>query len=245
MTHSLDADLAARIAVIPPLSSGKHKSLKDGACIMEAVAYVAGEPWSDAPACVCPVIAAFCRSWNDGLSDKNRDAILRPLVPRLINTRGNDAVAHRRALMAVDWLIREHAPAWLRVAGLTAHADALIALPEIADVAQLQGVQGIIDAARKDAAAARAACDAAWDAAWDAGAAAWAAGGAAWAAWAAGDAAWAAWAAGAAAWDAARAAAWDAWAAGDAGDVPNPTRLGLQQSALRLVHRMIDCGREG
>ena len=35
-------------------------------------------------------------------------------------------------------------------------------------------------------------------------------------------------------------------AAGDAaGDALNPTRLALQQSALRLVKRMIDCGREG
>ncbi len=38
-------------------------------CIMEAVAFMAGEPWSDSPACASPVIAAFLRSWNDALSD--------------------------------------------------------------------------------------------------------------------------------------------------------------------------------
>ncbi len=49
---------------------------------MEAAAFIAGEPWSDHPACVCPVIAAFMRSWNDGLSDKDRNRLLLPLIPK-------------------------------------------------------------------------------------------------------------------------------------------------------------------
>jgi hypothetical protein len=36
------------------LLSGKHKE-NQGMCVMEAVAYVAGEPWSDNPACACPM----------------------------------------------------------------------------------------------------------------------------------------------------------------------------------------------
>lgn len=32
------------------LKAGSHSSVEQGACIMEAVAFVAGEPWSDQPA---------------------------------------------------------------------------------------------------------------------------------------------------------------------------------------------------
>ncbi|WP_201451754.1 hypothetical protein [Rhodovarius lipocyclicus] len=206
-----------KVASIPPLSSGGHHPSDGEMCVMEAVAFVAGEPWSDSPACACPVIGAFLRAWNDGLPDDERDALLRPLIPRLVGTKSTPAVEHRRSLMAADWLVREHTPAWLRLAGLTAQADALAGLPEITSMAQVPSIRPAIEAARRDAAAAwDAARDAAWDAARDA---AWAA---AWdAAWdAARAAAWDAARAAArdaardAAWDAARDAAWDAaWAA--------------------------------
>ncbi len=147
------------------LGRGSHKDFNDGVCAMELVAHIAGEPFSDAPKCVCPVLGAFVRAWNDGLPDNERDAILKPLLPQLIGTRGSAAVAERRALMAADWLVRTHTVAWLRLAKLNAQADTLAALPEITSMAQ----------------------PAAWAAAWAAGDAAWAA---AWAA--AGAAAWAA-----------------------------------------------------
>ena len=46
----------SRLAEVATLSSGGHGGIDEGMCVMEAVAYVAGEPWSDAPACACPVI---------------------------------------------------------------------------------------------------------------------------------------------------------------------------------------------
>jgi hypothetical protein len=56
-------------------------------CLLEAVAYVAGEKWSDHPACVSPVIATFGRSWNDSLPDNAaRDRLLKPLIPLMIGT---------------------------------------------------------------------------------------------------------------------------------------------------------------
>ena len=229
--------ILSRLDTLPPLAKGAHKAGDDIACFMEAVAFVAGERWSDHPACACPVIGAFLRTWNDDLPDDERDALLRPLVPLLVGTRSTPAVERRRAMMATDWLIRNHAPAWLRLAGLTAQADALAGLPEITDMAQCPSLMLMLYAVRKDAnaawaAAGAAAGDAARAAAWDAaGDAAWAA------AWvAAGDAAWAA--AGVAAW----AAAWnaDGGAAEDAARVAiKPTTVALQQSALALVHRMI------
>src|ERR1700744_4355201 len=96
------------------LSAGGHRNFEEGACALELVSYVAGEPWSDHPECVCPVLGAFFRAWNDGLPDDKRAAILRPFLPRLIGTNKGTALSERRALMAADWLVRVHTPAWLR-----------------------------------------------------------------------------------------------------------------------------------
>jgi hypothetical protein len=145
------------LARIGPLKVGAHEG-HDAMCIMEAVAFVARESWSDQPACASKVIGAFLRSWNDSLDDDTRDRLLRPLIQRLIGTAGDDKLENRRATMAADWLVRVHAPAWLRLAGLTAHADTLAELPEITDFATCPSLMPILDAARKDA-------DAAWAAA--------------------------------------------------------------------------------
>src|SRR3546814_10282733 len=100
-------EIAAR-----PLDSGGHDDINGGMCVMEAVAYVAGEPWSDNPECACPVISSFLRSWNDGLPDDERNELLRPLIPLLVGTRGDKGLEERRALMAADWLVRIHTAAW-------------------------------------------------------------------------------------------------------------------------------------
>lgn len=56
-TVTIDPTRLARIAEIS-LSSGSHEPPNGEfqACVMEAVAYVAGEMWADRPACACPVI---------------------------------------------------------------------------------------------------------------------------------------------------------------------------------------------
>ena len=191
-----------RLAALPPLSAGGHEHVDEGACFMEAVAYVAGEPWSDTPACACPVLGAFLRTWNDDLSDTDRDRLLRPLVRRLVGSRSTPEVEARRSWLAMDWLVRTHAPAWLRLTpALVPHADALTDLPPIVDAQTATAHQSTFNAAG----------DAAWAVAWAAGdaavAAPWVAAVAATCA-AAGDAACAA--AGAAMGDAAAAAAGDA-----------------------------------
>ena len=178
-----------RLAQVTTLKSGSHRPNNDADfCVMEAVAYVAGEPWSDHPGCTCPAITAFMVSWNDGLpNDDERARLLLPLIPALVGTRGTTALETRRANMAADWYIRIQTPAWLRLAGLTTQAATLEAFPEITDFAKVPALKPTLDAIRKDAAAA-------WAAAWAvAGAAVWDA-------------------AGAAAGDAARAAAGDALA---------------------------------
>jgi hypothetical protein len=212
------------------LSSGAHGSLEDGACVLEAVSYVAGEEWSDHPQCACPVIASFLRSWNDGINDtETRTRLLKPLVPKLVGSKSTPAVELRRSYMALDWLVRVQTPAWLDAAGLRDKSALLRELGELHDEASCRAATEVVHDARRAAdAASYAAWTAARTAAWTAArtaaraAASDAARTAAWAAartaaWAAAsDAAWAAAGAaasdtaGAAAWDAAWAAAWDA-----------------------------------
>ena len=106
------------------LNSGGHNNINDGMCAMEAASYIAGEPWSDHPECVCPVIAAFLRDWNDSLKDDERNKFITPeLIIKTIGTRSTKEVERKRSLMAADWLIRTHTPAWLRLAGLNDQAD--------------------------------------------------------------------------------------------------------------------------
>ena len=214
------------------LAKGAHKDRSDGLCLLEAVAWFAGEPHSDHPACVSPVLAAYGRSLNDALGDDSRRLLI-PFISVLSRTAG-DGLDEARGYLALDWIIRVYTPAWLDVAGLTREARALRDLRCISDMAAVQDARPVVlsawDAARA----------AAWDAAGDAArAAAWAAAGDA--AWdAAGDAAWAA--AGDAAWAAAGTAARPAaWAAAGtaARDALAPTVAVLQDSAVGLYRAMI------
>jgi hypothetical protein len=220
MTPALDLDTLV-------LLEGSHKTAADGMCVMEAVAYIAGEPFGDHPECVSPIIGEFLRSWNDGLPDDAARAMLKPLIEKVIGTRTNAADEETRAWMVTDWLARECAPGFLRLAGLTDQAILLEHLGPLTSSAIAAEAQPTLDRARKEAVAAR-------------------------------DAAWAA--ARAAARDAARAAARAAAESG--GDYKaqydaaykaakplvdakfGPTTKGLQASALLLVERMCDVGRE-
>lgn len=147
------------------LGAGSHSSLEDGLCVMEAVSFVAGEPWSDSPTCACPVIAAFMRTWNDGLpSGADRDRLLKPLVPRLVGSRSTAAIEEQRAWLVVDWVVRVWTPTWLElVPALAPHAEKLRSLAAITDTAGLAAAGQHLNEAHTDASAAR---DAAWDAAW-------------------------------------------------------------------------------
>ncbi|HET8684134.1 MAG TPA: hypothetical protein VFM54_20010, partial [Micromonosporaceae bacterium] len=147
------------------LEKGAHGTRADGVCVMEAVAWYAGERHSDAPACVCSVLRTFGAELNDVLSDQRRQE-LRPLIPRLVGTAG-DGQAEARSYMALDWLIRTYTPVWLELAGLAAEAQALRDLRRIVDLVAAQAAGPVVrDAGTKAAAAWDAAWDAARDAAW-------------------------------------------------------------------------------
>ncbi|KST59841.1 hypothetical protein AO398_16270 [Methylobacterium sp. GXS13] len=225
-----------RLAHLTTLAVGPNAGPNQGLCALEAVAYLAGEPHSDQPACVSPSIAAFIRAWSDGLPQAERDGLILPLVPRLVGTNGSEALERRRIALVADWLVRSHVPAWFRLAKLNVEADELADQAELTDVADLASLCDHLKRARKRAAVANltlrqtgsavraAAWDATQQAAWitvrdaleEAGPPILAAG-----------------------WDAAYAAAYAATRA--YGKAPlEPTQRMLQQSALALVERLID-----
>src|ERR1700757_5086802 len=107
------------------LSYGTHARPEDGRYAMEWVSHLAGEPHSDEPACVSPVLRAMCIALNDGLEHEPRQR-LRPYLARTIGT-SDDGLDMERGWMAMDWLIRAYTPAWLRAAGL---GDAAASLSE-------------------------------------------------------------------------------------------------------------------
>ncbi len=115
------------------LTTGAHPwggdaSTQQG-CAMEWASFLGGEPWSDRPACVSSLLASFVRRWNDDLGDEQRQR-LRPLVARLPGTAGSVEQEEQRSWMLVDWIVRVHCPAWIRLADLDNEADELANLPE-------------------------------------------------------------------------------------------------------------------
>jgi len=75
--------------LVPILSRGKHRSPRKGACFMELASYLAGERWSDHPACTHPVLAALARDVNDHVGDAARNRLSR-LIPEVIGLSGED-----------------------------------------------------------------------------------------------------------------------------------------------------------
>src|SRR5688572_28204125 len=84
------------------LEAGRHRSADDGVCIVELASILAGEDFSDRPRCVCEVLAAFLRNWNDraGYADRQR---LLPYADRLIRTAGDPAATSRRRGICLAW----------------------------------------------------------------------------------------------------------------------------------------------
>lgn len=77
------------------LEPGRHRSPDDGVCVVELASLIGGERFSDRPACVCDVLAAFLRSWNDraGYADRQR---LEPYASLVVGTGGYRRISRIR-----------------------------------------------------------------------------------------------------------------------------------------------------
>ena len=97
--------------LFPILSPGKHRSPRTGACFMELASLLAGERWSDHPACTHPLLAAVARHVNDHTSDAGRQRLTN-LIPSVIGLTGDDLhidarIALRSATMALPVVAAE------------------------------------------------------------------------------------------------------------------------------------------
>jgi hypothetical protein len=110
--------------ILPVLSRGKHRNARKGACFMELASYLAGERWSDHPACTHSLLASVARLVNDHTSDEGRP-LLAELIPSVIGLTGDDlhidalitlrcatialpvAAADRQGVLAVSVLVCE------------------------------------------------------------------------------------------------------------------------------------------
>jgi hypothetical protein len=114
MTHSSTPDL------VPVLSRGKHRNPRKGACFMELASFLAGEPWSDHPACTHPLLSALARDINDHVGDEARRDIA-PLIPEVIGLNRKDP--------RIDvWLAREVAMTALPVVSAERQGVAAVGL---------------------------------------------------------------------------------------------------------------------
>jgi len=107
---------------LPVLSRGKHRSPRKGACFMEFASFLAGERWSDHPACTHPLLAALARTVNDHSSDEARQRLV-GLIPDVIGLTGCDLgidvrIALRAATTALP-IVAEEPQRVMAVAVLT------------------------------------------------------------------------------------------------------------------------------
>jgi hypothetical protein len=90
---------------MPILSAGRHRSPRKGGCFMEFASYLAGEKWSDRPACTHPSLALLARLVNDCTPDGERSELVE-LIPSVIGLNSTDSrvelrIALRAAVMAL------------------------------------------------------------------------------------------------------------------------------------------------
>ncbi len=98
------------------LSKGKHTSPDEGACVMELASMLSGEPFSDHPRSVCPVISALLRRYNDTLDDWRRQDLY-AYAAKVVGSRGNARLERMRTEYLRTW-IADRSPRrrqrWLR-----------------------------------------------------------------------------------------------------------------------------------
>jgi hypothetical protein len=85
--------------------------------------------------------------WNSALGAKDRSRNDELFLPRLMNVKSTSEIEQYRAWMAIDWLVREHAPEWLDLANLRDQATVLRSLPEVTCKTNFEAIRDTIEAA--------------------------------------------------------------------------------------------------
>ncbi len=121
------------------LSRGKHQSPDQGACVMELASMLAGEPFSDQPASVCPVIGSFLRAYNDSIDDGRRQDLY-GYAAKVVGSRAAEQVQQARVRRLTEWGLQQQRRRWTRL--LPRRLRSLAWMPEL-DVIGPQVVRAI------------------------------------------------------------------------------------------------------
>jgi hypothetical protein len=78
------------------LAKGKHESPDEGACVMELASMLAGEPFTDHPASVSPMIGYLLRAYNDAVDDGRRQRLY-PYAAKVVGSAASRTVEQARA----------------------------------------------------------------------------------------------------------------------------------------------------
>lgn len=74
---------------------------------------LAGESFSDHPACVCPVIGSFLRAYNDSVSDQRRQDLYE-YASLVVGSAGPRSVQQARAERLSQWAVEMRGRRWSR-----------------------------------------------------------------------------------------------------------------------------------
>ncbi len=85
------------------LARGKHDRPEHGVCVMELASMLAGEPFTDSPRSVCPVLGCFLLAYND-LVDDDRRQDLYWAAAAVVGTRADRCLERERARLCLEAL---------------------------------------------------------------------------------------------------------------------------------------------
>ncbi len=86
------------------LERGGHSSPDRGMCVMELASVLAGEPFSDHPRAVCPVIASALRTYNDRVDAERRQQLI-PYAAEVVGSCADREVRRLRAARCAAWAV--------------------------------------------------------------------------------------------------------------------------------------------
>src|SRR4051794_12913796 len=112
------------------LKRGRHLSPDHGVCVMELASMLAGERFTDHPASVSPVIAAFLRAYNDLVDDARRQDLY-SYASACVGTRSSRQVEAAGVEACRDWLDERMSLArrvrWIAMIGVAGRRQEIIA----------------------------------------------------------------------------------------------------------------------
>jgi len=105
------------------LHPGRHTEASGQPCLLEVAAVLAGEPLTDHPRCVSPIVCTLGIRLNDLGTHRQRQTLTR-FLPHLVGTAG-DGKEDARRWVALDFSLRTVWPRWVDRLGMQEEAAEL------------------------------------------------------------------------------------------------------------------------